>query len=109
MHVSINCLEDHPTWLWIVNNVTFKCQKLQVSLHVLATASPFKLIQEYIMYSSLSLKDLKTVARVRFGVICELSCLLILSLASRVFLWVLQFPSLLQNQRFQINQELKTI
>jgi hypothetical protein len=32
------------------------------------------------------------------GVICELSLLLILSLASRVFLWVLRFSSLHKNQ-----------
>jgi hypothetical protein len=36
------------------------------------------------------------------GTSCELSCLLVLSLATRVFLWVLWFSSLLKNQHFQI-------
>ena len=36
------------------------------------------------------------------GVICGLSLLLVLVLAPRVFLWVLRFSSLHENQDFQI-------
>ena len=51
------------------------------------------------------------VARIRFrpGVICGLSLLLVLVLATRVFLWVLRLSSLHKNQHSKFQFDLETL